>query len=547
MRHCLRRVKRQTAPGVSHQIFICASTAAAAKCPGNPDNSERTKKIRHDKAKILFVYPSYENLGIEYLSAALKQAGHNPMLLYDPALFDDDFVSVPGVRHLFSFRRNLLRAISHMQPKVVLFNLVTDRAPWSLAMAAEIKKRTQAVVIAGGVHISATGESIMAHPQIDFCYRGEGDHAVAPLVESILEGAPDTTLPGLIYRSGEQVHANPLMPLVQDLDTLPFPDKNLFDRHSPLSSREMYSIMGARGCPYTCSFCHNSLEKQMYKGQKFLRFRSVDNIIEELRYAKHRYHPQVVNFLDETFGAKKSWLEEFAEKYPREIGIPFICFTHPAVESAQRVRLLKEAGCRKVDMGVQTLSERLRSEVLHRPETNDQVADAIGWYRDAGIDLFAENILGFPTETPEDHEAMVDFYVNRAPATIKVFWLRYYPGTDIEQQARKLGILGPDGEPYNIGTIVTGGAHINKTTQQIYLLLQLISILPASWLNVILKKRLYHRFPTMFVSRFAYILGRLANRRSKVAEVLMYRYIRQYFLSFARLISPRRPNWADNS
>lgn len=498
--------------------------AKANKVPENP--------------KVLFIYPAYENLGVEMLFATCKRAGIGTDLLFDPSLFDDDFISVPALASLFSTRKTLLKKIEDDPPDIVCFSIVTDRFIWAKEFATAIKSRLDVPIIAGGIHVTSAPEQVLEASCFDFGFRGEADLLFPAFVQSLAARSPDLSTPNLVFRNGENVVMNPLAPLVSDLDTLPFADKEIFRTNSFYDPADMYTIMGSRGCPFSCTFCNNSLVKKLYAGQKHLRFRSVENVIEELVIAKERYNPKVVNFLDEVFASRPSWLSRFATEYKQKVGIPFIACTHPAVESEKRIEQLAMAGCKKVDMGVQTISDRLKKEILDRPESVEQVAGAIGWYAKHRIALFAENIIGLPTETEEDQRAMVDFYIRNPPAAIKVFWLSYYPGTIIEKIGKELGLID---ETYHDSqkSISTGGHNRDKRTRRIYILLQLLSVLPRSWIEKILTNQWYRYFPTLFVERFAYLAGRVLNRLDPIAEVLMHRYIKHYRIHLRRALAAR--------
>ncbi len=451
-------------------------------------------------------------------------------MLFDPALFNDDFLNLPVLDRLFSRRRVILDRIEKIKPKIVALSIVTDRYRWALDLAKGIKGRVDTTIIAGGIHVTGATNQVLSEGAFDYCVRGEGDRVIAPLVKSLHNGNVDFSIPNLSYRRNCKTTHNPLGKLINNLDSLPFPDKEIF---SSFDNGDMYTIMASRGCPFACSFCNNSLFKELYKGQKAARFRSVDNVMAELEMAKKKFSPRIINFLDEIFGAKPSWLEEFAEKYPKKIKIPFIACTHPAIENEKRVDLLKKAGCVKVDMGVQTISERLRKDILFRTETTIQVARAINLYNKRGIVLFAENILGLPTETEEDQQKMVKFYMNNKPSAIKVFWLSYYPGAAIVHIAEKQGILS-EKDLLNIdkgigaGSIAQGGHMARRSTRQIYIALQLLHLFSTETMEKILKKRWYRFFPTFWVKRFAYLIGRFTNRQSKEAEVLMIRSFHHY-------------------
>ena len=120
---------------------------------------------------------------------------------------------------------------------------------------------------------------------------------------------------------------------MEDLDSLPFPDRALVYERDPIAARsKIKHFLTGRGCPYNCTYCFNHALSEIYrgKGQRF-RQRSVDNVIEEVRWVRDHYPLEFVVFVDDTFVLSHEWLAEFAEKYPRQIGR-----TGPCPSSATR-------------------------------------------------------------------------------------------------------------------------------------------------------------------------------------------------------------------
>ena len=128
-----------------------------------------------------------------------------------------------------------------------------------------------------------------------------------------------------------RVIRNPPAPLVEDLDRIPFPDRELMSRGTRLH-REYRShiFFASRGCPYRCSYCFNHKYNALFCNHgRILRRRSVDNFMEEVRLTKSRYGTSFAYIDDDIFTlCDTAWLVDFAERFPREVGIPFYCNVH---------------------------------------------------------------------------------------------------------------------------------------------------------------------------------------------------------------------------
>jgi radical SAM superfamily enzyme YgiQ (UPF0313 family) len=370
--------------------------------------------------KVTFIYPSYESLGLEYCSAVLKQRGHRTSLVVDPRLFRDTFLEVEWLAPVFDCSARVAEAVARERPGLVALGAVTDTWRWAVAMAESVKARLDVPVVVGGVHVTSAGEAALEEGAIDFIVRGEGEQPLADLADSLDAGTFDPRLENLGYRDARgRAVLNPVRPPAE-LDALPFPDKSLYDG-TPLSADRLYTMAASRGCTYSCSYCNNSMNRRLYGGgARWFRRRSVGNVLAELEAARRRYAFEGVNFYDEIFTEDPDWLEEFCPRYAREIGLPYICCAHPRQVSGRVVHLLASSGCAKVDLGVQTTDPELRRKVVHRPETDEEVARAIEGLKASGVSVHAENIFGLPGQTEDQLVETARFFNRHRPNVIKV-------------------------------------------------------------------------------------------------------------------------------
>lgn len=451
--------------------------------------------------KIVFLYPVFESLGIEYLSAYLKKYGHETKLILDPLLFEGYYtLSSSPLNKIFSYSNIILNEVVDTKPDLVCISCVSDYFNWAIKTAENIKDVLEVPIVFGGAHPTAVPENVLKHPFVDFVIIGEGEEALLELVDNLASRRDVANIRNLCYRSDGKVIKNPLRPLVSDLDSLPFPDKELYykDRYGFIDVRgsDNYAIMGSRGCPYFCSYCHNNYLKKIYKGSKYLRFRSTDNIIKELSMAKQKYKIRRVAFCDDAFiyYGNKKWLKELLERYKKEISLPFHCCVHPSTIDTDIVRLLEEAGCGIIEIDIQTLSESSRKDILLRFGNNEDSIKAIKLLSQSKIFLQVGLMLGLPTESKEDFLIASEFFNKYKVDSISTFWLRHYPKSEITRHLDKEMV-----EKVNDGIIyapvTTIGTTFDKNKAALVNLILLANFIPNFMLRFILKNKLYRFFP----------------------------------------------------
>jgi radical SAM superfamily enzyme YgiQ (UPF0313 family) len=415
--------------------------------------------------RVLFLYNEVESLGLQYLSSALRRAGHSTGLVFDPRLFDF-FRHEYNSRRLaraFSFRRQVLERIEQFRPDVVGFSVLTANAEWCLGYAREIKRRWPHVVtVAGGYHATASTRPVLESGAIDWVVRGEAEDSLVELVGSLEDarGAPDgngvaridtarvdRSIPNLAWLDEQGYHENALRPYESDLDRYGHPDKELFHRlGAPFTTGHM--VEWRRGCPWGCTFCSNNYYRRQYYGDRkdwmytkdFVRSQSVGHVLAELREIKARYNPRLMRVNDDDICCDEAWLAELAERMTDAERIPFKCFAIPNNINERTIVHLKRIGCQQIQMGVQSLNPEIR-RMIGRPNSDSQIARAIDLCQQHGIGLFVDQIFGLPGETEDDCRRMERFYERHPPDVVSVYWLDIWAGVDMLSQAVDAGTL----------------------------------------------------------------------------------------------------------
>lgn len=391
--------------------------------------------------KIAFVYPEYENIGIEYLSAALKRVGHETELIYDPQLFDNSEFSFVTLGKFFNYRDLLVDKLVSDDYDLISFSVLSHSYIWACEIAQKVKKQIDAPIIFGGMLPTAVPEAVLCNDFVDMVCVGEGDEAIVDVAENIESGRIRYDIKNIWFKENSRIIRNPVRPLLKDLDMLPFPDKDIYTEVQ-LFTADRYTIMSSRGCPYKCTYCNNSLMKELYKEDgKYLRRRSVDNVLEELILATEDKRLKHIIFHDEVFTYDVGWLEEFSKRYTKEIGLPYFCWVHPNTINKKVVDLLERSNCKTLEMGVQTINTKTLERILHRTTTYDQIEKATRLLVDSNIFLITDNLIDLPGETSEDFINLIKFYNRNRVDVLLVCQLRYYPQTEIINKAIEAGIL----------------------------------------------------------------------------------------------------------
>ncbi len=394
--------------------------------------------------RILFYARGFESVGIEYLSAVLKDRGHQVGLLFDPGFDDNSYAKLPFLRGLNRYGR-LMRKAREFRPDLVGFSCLTNLFPHVSRMAAALKKELGVPIIMGGPHPSAIPEYVLDNTDVDMVCIGEGEEALCEVADRMSRQEPVDDVRNIWLKRNGKIIRNPVRPLLEDLDLLPLPDKDLFHRVGVF--RHGVMVVTSRGCSFNCSYCIHPFYKGLYKEHGYkIRRRSVDNVMAELHKYCIKYKARFFLFEDDDFAADNEWVEEFSERYHREINLPFYCLTNPNQISEKKAGQLKRAGCYQLFMGVDTGNETLRREVLNRKHSNESLKRAARTIKEAGIRLHTTAMFGLPGESPTEMMETLHFIQELAPDTVSTYTFYPYPGTKLAEYAKENGLVSAGAE-----------------------------------------------------------------------------------------------------
>lgn len=327
--------------------------------------------------------------------------------------------------------------------------------------------------------------------------RGRREQPLVKLADALqAKNSPDA-IEGLGFKKNNAMAINPPGGLRADLDSLPFPDKELFHREYKGYSRTDYTIMTSRGCHHSCSYCYNNSLRKIYKkNANYVRRRSVENVIDELRLAKEKFNPRRICFYDDIFISDKEWLHRFSTLYEKHIQLPNFCFVHPAYVDQDIVASLKKMNCAVVAMGVQSVYQKTRKEILLRHETDEDIARAINLVKKSGIFLSISIIPGLPGQTEKEMEDTITFLNEHPGDHVHFLWLRYYPQADIVDIAKNKNILNDSLiEKINDGDATITGYSLAGNLRPFMSFILIAPALPRFLRNYLVRKKIYRRIP----------------------------------------------------
>lgn len=267
-----------------------------------------------------------------------------------------------------------------------------------LMLAAQAKEATNAPVVLGGTHPTFF-PNIVERPHVDFAFAGEAEGVVADLLAAVVRGEDPAGIPNLIRRTAGGHLANPLRPLVADLDQLALPDREIYYRYPFIAEFPWKKFSTGRGCLNSCGYCFNPGYRTMCGAGGFFRRKSPARICREIETVRRRYPIGIVHFSDDLFSSGAGWLESFAAVYGEQVGLPFSANVFATTINETTVAQLRGAGCRVLAMGVEIADDELRVKVLNKPVSTAQILAAARLVRQAGIYLVTFNILGLPWST----------------------------------------------------------------------------------------------------------------------------------------------------
>ncbi|GIW39818.1 MAG: hypothetical protein KatS3mg076_0395 [Candidatus Binatia bacterium] len=511
---------------------------------------------------VLLAFYTYQSHAMRIFHPLLRQRGHDVH-----SIFFKNFGTYqrPTQRE----EEMVLDLVEALEPDLVCMSVWSTYYKLAARLTDGIRRRTAAPVIWGGIHAQTLPRDCLRHA--DIVCKAEGELVLADLTDRLSVGEGYEDLPGAWVRVGDEVRENPSRLFLPSLDVLPLPDlspenkyylgfEEWLDVESWDAEAVSYDIMMSRGCPYRCTFCiHNFTRARFDDLGTYVRRRSVEHCLAELRAAKARYPKlRAVAFSDDIFAPPRPWLEEFCERYKREIGLPFVMYSFPGMVDEKKVRLMRDAGLWCTTMGIQSGSERIRRDCYERETSNETILNACRIFARHGVVRNLDFIGDNPYETVEDRretlELLLDlpkpFYFNR-------FSLTWFPGVALTERALRDGFIREEDLEQNAekGYRLWGSMLLDeRPPEELYwdvLYAMAVHGFPRPVVHALMEAPFFRKH----LYRFARLLRgvrRFARWKSRLVDALVGRpnlyaqYLRDLYRKHVRTTAVLHPNF-DNS
>jgi len=375
----------------------------------------------HDKKHALGGHNEFEPLGLEYIAAALYQKRYKVNIIRQMSKDTNDLV-----KHILSY-----------DPDIVCLTVLTYNYPESLRIANALKVFNKNIIsIFGGYHPSSDPENVLRGGYVDFVVVGEGEATISELIDTINSDGNYQSVHGIAFlENGQYMRTNARM-RIKSLDNLPFPLRNkdilseckIYGLMYPPPSKQInvITIACSRGCPFNCEFCcSNAL------WGKGVTYRSPRNILGEIREVQKRFDTNAFFFTDLTFNSNKRWVKDFCyEILNRELKFKWYCMCTILGLDEELIRVMSDAGCRKIGFGIETLDDELSNEIksFKRPSIED-MNEIYDLCFDNEIFTKTYLMIGFPDET---YRSLLEHKnkINRMRVDeIKISFYTPFPGT----------------------------------------------------------------------------------------------------------------------
>ena len=344
--------------------------------------------------------------GLASISAVLKQNGYD-VKLYHQLYMPEKKEFIKRLKEEFSL---VNPADENETPRFVIgFSARTTAIPFITEMAGWLHEEFPNIPVGlGGYHaILVPNECLNIHG-IDMVIVGEGEYPWLDYLNRLNSGEKHydiTDIENIHFKMRDgSIIENPVRPLIEDLDTLPFPDFELFDFENLDRSKNFTAmVMLSRGCLFSCTYCGNSQFRNIYPNKKkYCRFRSPKKSIEMLELLLQKYpFIKYLEFRDSIFNSYEGWFYEFMPMYIEKIRLPFNCNLRFDILTEEMVKMLKDGGCYMIDIGLESGNEEFRTKYLHRTMKNEHMINVAKWFKENKITTLTYNIVGLPYETLE--------------------------------------------------------------------------------------------------------------------------------------------------
>jgi radical SAM superfamily enzyme YgiQ (UPF0313 family) len=313
----------------------------------------------------------------------------------------------------------------------------------ALVLARIIKSVSKdKVVVLGGPAATTCTDLVLEDRNVDFVIRGEAEVTMVDLLRAIQQPNPDYRLiDGLSFRDTDNIVHNRPRALIEDISSLPFParDRLLYADRLPrnLYAAMMGDMVTSRGCSYNCAFCAS----YSIWGSRVPRTRTAENCVDEILHVRDTYGSRRFLFWDDLFTISRQRAIEICNLLlEKKANVSWLCLVRANTLDEGLLKIMKQAGCIEVQVGVESGSDRILKKV-EKGVTLEQVRKAAYMIRKSQIPWRAFLIIGIPGETKEEMDATINLIPELHPNVVELGVFAPYPGSPLCKDLKEAGLL----------------------------------------------------------------------------------------------------------
>ena len=400
-------------------------TVANPPWPGKGFGARSDVRWPHKRKDKYIEYPIY----LAYTVAVLEEAGFDVSFI--DAIMEE--LDIPA----------FAQKVKDINPGLLVMECSTPSIRYELQSAAAVKGAMPDIQIAlVGSHSSFFHKEILAdNPEVDAIVRGEFEITVCELARAIEQNRDWSEVQGLSYCAGHEIVVNAERPLIEDLDSLPFPARHIVRgngyRAAIYSGARCTAMVSSRGCPFQCTFC---VWPNTLYGHRF-RARSAQNVADEMAEVEKKYGIDEVYFDDDTFTIDRKRVMEICRLIKeRDLHVSWICQARVDTVDRELLLAMKGAGCHYILFGIESGSPEMLATMKKRI-TLDRAREAIRLCEEAGIKTQAFFLFGIPGETQETIQQSIDFAKELGASTVQFAVAIPQPGSPLYEQCVQNGWL----------------------------------------------------------------------------------------------------------
>jgi anaerobic magnesium-protoporphyrin IX monomethyl ester cyclase len=417
-----------------------------------------------------------------YLSSYIKNKGHKTKMIFLPRLYSEGWEADESYRYPYSPKTiQQIKEVCH-ESDIIGISLMSCHFDNAINLTKHLKELNKPIIW-GGIHPTISPHECLNYA--DLICVGEGENSVVSLLDSMAasNNIRNIKISGILTKENQQLTIGEKINNLDDLGFIDYDTETQFilykDNIVKLDNKILskcfngrYRTSFSKGCVYACTYCCNNILTKLYgnKAQP-IRWRSLENQIEEILWAKNSIDGlKYIDFSDDTFLARPyEKIAEFALMYKSKVNLPFRILSTPLAISYNKLKILVDAGMYNIGIGIQTINSSIR-EMYKRKETLEQIVNATEIINKVSKETNKPITVryDFITDNPWGGEKEIEENIRFAmtlpkPREVRAFSLVFYHGTELYEKAKKGGLIKDElNEGYRVTQLSPKPTYMNE-------------------------------------------------------------------------------------